>query len=328
MNHEELAFVNQQLAGMLQSGLPLEGSLRQLCTNMRRGRLRAELSVLEAELARGTPLKDALAARQLPEFYKHMLLVGAKANDLPGVLLLLADHYSRTHSLKVRLRGLLVYPALVLLTALALSAGLAISIHPLLDTITAEFSNWGWVPYPDTPSLWFIPTLLLLITVSFSVLLIVPRFRRGLRWRLPAFKDASLAHLAASLHLLVAKGVPVADALALTARLEAGTRAGEDLTHWGNLLSQGSGQASLTGQPFRVLPPLFFWLTAGAGEDLPKGLQQAAEVYGRRAAHRSEMVLLAALPVSILLVGLLVLNQFLPLFVSLTKLMDALGGGL
>src|SRR5256885_7805883 len=49
MKLEELAFVNQQLAGMLKSGIPLEGALRQLCANMRRGQLRVELEALEAD---------------------------------------------------------------------------------------------------------------------------------------------------------------------------------------------------------------------------------------------------------------------------------------
>ena len=68
MNYEELAFVNQQLAGMLKSGIPLEGALRQLCANMRRGPCRTELEALERDLARGVPLKDALASEILEAY--------------------------------------------------------------------------------------------------------------------------------------------------------------------------------------------------------------------------------------------------------------------
>ena len=93
MKYEELAFVNQQLAGMLKTGIPLEGALRQLCAQMRRGRLRAELEALEADLVRGLPLAEALAARKLPEFYVKMIQLGARTNDLPGILTLVADYY-------------------------------------------------------------------------------------------------------------------------------------------------------------------------------------------------------------------------------------------
>ena len=63
MNYDEFAFFNQQLAAMLREGIPLEGALKQLCAGMRSGPLRGEIQQLEADLARGTPLKEALARR-------------------------------------------------------------------------------------------------------------------------------------------------------------------------------------------------------------------------------------------------------------------------
>jgi hypothetical protein len=44
-----------------------------------------------------------------------------KSNDLPGVLTLLADRYQRRHSLVTRLKGLMVYPMIVLCSAFLLS---------------------------------------------------------------------------------------------------------------------------------------------------------------------------------------------------------------
>ena len=86
MKLDEFAFFNQQLAAMLRDGIPLEGALRRLCQEMRAGLLRTELQSLEADLAKGTPMADALQPRQLPELYKRMILVGVKSSDLPGAL--------------------------------------------------------------------------------------------------------------------------------------------------------------------------------------------------------------------------------------------------
>src|SRR5688500_9439934 len=86
MNQDEFAFFNQQLAAMLRDGIPLEGALRRLCQEMSRGKLRSELELLEADLAKGTPLGDALAVRQLPDLYKRMMVVGVKSGSLPGAL--------------------------------------------------------------------------------------------------------------------------------------------------------------------------------------------------------------------------------------------------
>jgi len=68
MKLDEFAFFNQQLAAMLRDGIPLEGALRRLCQEMRAGSLRTELQLLEADLAKGTPMADALKPRQLPNY--------------------------------------------------------------------------------------------------------------------------------------------------------------------------------------------------------------------------------------------------------------------
>ena len=331
MNYEELAFVNQQLAGMLKSGIPLEGSLKQLCATMRRGPLRTELEALEADLAKGTPLRDALKARQLPEFYRQMLIVGAQANDLPGVLVLLADYYSRTHSLRTRLMGIMVYPSLVLLCAIALSISFALFFQPMLDTFTGDIIGEF---VRDRPvfvgqyrlTLWFIPALLFLIGITVAVGLTLPSARAYLRWRLPGFKDAALADLAASLNLLVSNGVALPEAIALIAKMESGTHAGKDLARWRELIQEGRGKTCDALHGFTVLPPLFFWLTDSAGEEVAQGLGQAAEIYSRRAAYRVDLILFAALPVSILLIGMFVLTQVWPIFADLIKIMDLVSG--
>ena len=125
MNHEAFAFFNQQLAAMLRDGIPLEGALRELCRDMKSGPLRDELLQLESDLARGTPLKDAVEKRALPGFYVRMLALGAKNNDLPGTLTMIADHYLRANTLWTRLKGLMVYPLLVLLMSVGLSFWMA-----------------------------------------------------------------------------------------------------------------------------------------------------------------------------------------------------------
>src|SRR5512140_927325 len=99
MNYDELAFFNQQLSTMLRDGIPLEGALKQLSAGMGAGTLKGEIEALEADLSRGSPFKEALERRQLPEFYRRMLEIGVRGNDLPGMLTLLADHYQRANLL-------------------------------------------------------------------------------------------------------------------------------------------------------------------------------------------------------------------------------------
>jgi hypothetical protein len=128
MKLDEFAFFNQQLAAMLRDGIPLEGALRRLCQEMRAGSLRTELQALEADLAKGTPMADALKGRQLPELYKRMIMVGVKSGDLSGALTMLADYLQRQSSLWTRLKGLMIYPCIVLFAAFFI--GLLFVLYP------------------------------------------------------------------------------------------------------------------------------------------------------------------------------------------------------
>ena len=125
MKYDEFAFFNQQLAAMLRDGIPLEGALRRLCQEMRAGSLRTELEALELDLAKGTPMADALEARQLPELYKRMILVGVKSGDLPGALTMLADYFQRQNNVWTRLKSMMTYPLIVMFVAFLISTVIA-----------------------------------------------------------------------------------------------------------------------------------------------------------------------------------------------------------
>jgi type II secretory pathway component PulF len=330
MKWDEFAFLNQQLAGMLKTGIPLEGALRQLCETMRRGRLRTEMERLQTDLARGTPLPEALAARKLPELYRRMVEVGRKGNDLPGMLTMLADYYHRMSGIAARLKGLMVYPAIVLVTTLALFAFLTSLYSSLIQTFMPEISDWSRMPYGSPASLWLPMIWLCVLSGTFVLALLVPRCRDWLRWRLPAFKEAGFSRFASSMKLMLQNGGQLRDALALMQQLERGTTAGAELERWQDRLADGHGKFADLAAGGKIFPPLFVWLVAQAGEDMAEGFGRAAEIYYARAAHRVEMLLYAALPVAVLVLGALIFIQTYPLVRLFLGTMDSLGdlGGL
>ena len=332
MNHEEFAFVNHQLAGMLRDGIPLEGSLRQLCSQMQRGQLRSELQLLERDLAKGVPLATALTARKLPELYVQTLQIGARTNDLPAVLTLLADHYQTANATWTRLKGLMVYPAIVLLASLALSAFVAVVCTALfsgdgglLGGTLADESAAGLAMARMLFAMWTPTAGLLLITLAVAVALAVPAFRRFLRWWLPGFRENSLTNLASTMNLMLSSGSHLGEALDLAEHLERGTPAGAELQRWKSRLTEGNARIADIAANSKVFPPLFVWLLAQGGENLASGFKKAAEIYFARASYRMDLLLYAALPVSVLVLGTMILGQFLPLFRALTFTIDMLG---
>jgi type IV pilus assembly protein PilC len=322
MNYDEFAFFNQQLAAMLRDGIPLEGALKQLSVGMRTGLLRAEIQGLELDLGRGTPLKAALARRKLPGFYTHMLEVGTRSNDLPGVLTLVADHYHRANALWTRLKGLMVYPLIVVIVALGLTILLSLVFRHFMSRF---FDNVFQMPSLWLSAVWFPPIALALAALLTVGALSIPSWRNWLRWRLPAFREASLAQLASAIALMLRKGTPLPEALALAEGLESTTPAGPALRRWRSLIESGQGKPAQWALESRTIPPLFIWLVQTGGEDVASGFEKAAGVYQSRASYRTEMALYGALPVSMLLLGQLAFWQVYPLMQAMIRLMNSLG---
>lgn len=324
MNYDEFAFFNQQLAAMLRDGIPLEGALKQLTVGMKDKALRAELIGLGDDLARGTPLREAVARRNLPPLYVDMVNVGIRSNDLPGVLTMLADHYQRANTVWTRLKGLMVYPFIVVAVSLCLTLVLSSILSKFIQEIGDHVME---KPELFIASIWIPPVVLALLLIVGTVFVVNSGLRAKLRWRLPGFREASLSNLASSMALMLKGGTTLPEALALAEKTESNSPAGAALARWREMVTAGSGKPAQWPQAIAPFPPMFLWLVRKGGEDLAAGFQKAAEIYRGRASYRIEMALYGALPVSILLLGQLIIWQVAPVFRWLIIMMNWLGGG-
>jgi type IV pilus assembly protein PilC len=335
MKYDEFAFFNQQLAAMLRDGIPLEGALRRLCQEMRQSPLRDQLQALEADLAKGTPIADALKPRQLPELYKRMVLVGARGGDLPGALTMLADYFQNQNHVWTRLKSMMTYPLIVMFVAFILSLLLALLWTCILAPGFGDMFGGMGVQLPvatrfalqSLQSIWIFPVMLGIFFVLALGIVFLPAMRGKFLWRLPAFKEATVSRIASSIALLTKNGVPLPEAIGLVEQLETSPAAAADLQHWRLQIASGAAKFSEIAGRNRLVPPLFVWIVSTAGEDLTAGFNRAAEIYRARAIYRTEVALFSVLPVASLFLGALVISQgflvismFLPLIVMLNNL--------
>jgi type II secretory pathway component PulF len=325
MKYDEFAFFNQQLAAMLRDGIPLEGALRRLCEEMHQGKLRDELQSLEADLAKGAPMAEALQSRRLPELYKRMILVGVKSGDLPGALTMLADYFQRQSNIWTRLKGLMVYPLMVLFAAFVLSCFLSYILNAFIWNNLTSLAGRSGFPVISA-GLWLSPIFIGLALVIALAALSVSPARRKLRWRLSVFRDASLARVASAMWLMLKNGVPLDDALRLVGQLEKGTYAEKEIGQWRQRLASGQGKFSEMAVSSRTFPPLFIWTVAQSGEDLTAGFERAADLYQGRALYRAELLLYSALPCCILVLAAMVIFQIHPIFAALIGFLNAISG--
>ena len=176
-------------------------------------------------------------------------------------------------------------------------------------------------------TIWVFPVLLGSLFLLVAAVIFLPGLRGKFLWRLPAFKEASVSRIAAALTLLLKNGVALPEAVGLVGQLENSTAAAADLQRWQANLAAGTTKFSQVAAANRLIPPLFVWVVASAGEDLVAGFNRAAEIYHSRALYRTEVALYSVLPVASLFLGAIVLSQaflvvsmFLPLIFMINNL--------
>ncbi|HEY1169919.1 MAG TPA: type II secretion system F family protein [Verrucomicrobiae bacterium] len=332
MNVEELGFFNRQLAGMLKAGIPLEGSLRKLCETMPASSTRESLLALERDLASGTPLAEAVKKQKLPELYGRILTAGAASGDLPKILILFADFCGQRHSLSRQLRGIMVYPLIVLTVSLAVSIVMTVIGHMIGSGSQSIFGEFYYIRPSSLAGvmgllLWFTPFIIALVWLGLALLTFVPMVRRKWQWSIPGMRETCLAQIASMVQIQLRSGMTLPAALQTVEALEDGSPVAAELAAWREHLSTGGGTIPEESLKNKSIPPLFRWMVRQCGEDAAEGFEQAAKFYAERSATQREMLLFAALPVSVLILGTVIAGQMLPVLTYVTHALGMLGDG-
>jgi len=319
MNTEELAFVNRQLAGMLKSGIPLEAGLKKMTESMSSGRLKDQLGQLGSRLEKGQPVEQAVEGLDLPDTYKRLLVLGQESQSMPKVLSCVADYYERIGTLVTRLRGLAIYPMLILVCGL-LVAGLMAFLLSMLkkDVGILVFGGVSDLQSPMTRffrSSWssIFPMGVFAVGLLFyAIVLRSQKMRRYFSWKIPMLRDAALAQYAGLAEALLTSGARLPEVIGMVRKLESGSAMETDLAQIEQNLAEGHAGYDSASRGCRTIPNFFNWIVAQAGEDVTAGFGHARTIYTSRAESKMQAFLYCFLPINILVIGLLLLVFFIP----------------
>lgn len=313
MRLADFAFVNQQLAEMLSNGQPLEGALRQLCRDMSKGRLRNELAALEKDLAAGQPLAKAIEKRDLPVFYKRMLQVGSQANDLAGVLVMMANYYNRIGIVWDKLKMASFYPIIVLVLGCVVSVGMASVMSQIQERFFFPDMAYDNAMYPFFVHLTWAPAIVLMTMLVCTVMCAwFAPIRDRLKWLLPVSRNTVIAQFSETLALLLRRGCSLGDATKFMYELEGDSILGREMKTWAERIESGVVCVSAIGEQSKVLPPMFVWMLEQDANDLPAGLEQAADMYSTQAQRQTDILMHAAGPCGLIVLGTIVACQIYP----------------
>lgn len=232
-----LALLTRQLATLLQAGLPLEEALTAVAEQTEKSATKGLLLSVRGKVLEGYAFAASL--KEHPEAFSALfcatIAAGEKSGHLDAVLLRLADYTEQQAAMRQKLKTALIYPVMIVLVAFGIVGFLLEYVVPKMVAVYARMDQ----------ALPLLTQVLLAVSHFVQVYgfyLIVTLVLAMMGWRyalkkhealreqyhqfllrLPligyALKTADTARFTRTLSILSAAGVPVVDAMLISAQL-------------------------------------------------------------------------------------------------------------
>ena len=233
---KDIVIFTRQFATMIDAGLPLVQALDILSSQVENKTLGKTLSQVKVDVESGATYADALKKhpRVFSELYVNMVAAGEAGGILDTILNRLAAYIEKAMKLKKKVKGAMVYPAVVTSIAVLVIAVIMIFVVPTFSKMFAQLG--GTLPLPTriiinmSDFIAGIGGLLVAgAIVAFVVFLV--QFRRTekgkyitdrILLKLPIFgtllNKVAVAKFTRTLGTLISSGVPILDGLDITAK--------------------------------------------------------------------------------------------------------------
>lgn len=332
----ELALATRQMATLARAGLPIEEVLATVARQSESPRVRSALTAVRTRVMEGLPLAHALGEfpSVFPVIYRTTIAAGEQAGRLDLVLERLADNVEAQNAMRQKIQLAMFYPAILTCVALLVTVALLTYVVPevvkVFDGMNQELPllTRSLIAVSDTLRDWGILILLVLLGLVYGArtLLKKPAYQR--RWhdfllRLPLIgrltRGLNTARFARTLNILAGSGVPLLDALNMSASVISNLPMREAVSAAAQRVREGAG-VGLALERSGYFPAMTLSLIK-SGESsgtLDSMLERAAETQERELEARIAMVMGVFEPLLILTMGavvlVIVLAILLPIF--------------
>jgi len=314
----------QQLATLLEAGLPLDVSLNTLVELSKKGKFQALVRKLLEDVHAGVAFSDSLAKhpRVFSKMYVRMVRSGEASGNLNVVLSYLSEFLERSQRLREEIVSALIYPILISLVSIGAISILITTVVPRFATI---FENMGQ-NLPVTLSIlialsngikyywWAGPPALLGGVLLYRRLLSNPEIRLTLdRWKLKiplvgAFiQGKEVSRFSRTLGTLIAGGVPLLQALLIVREVVENTFIASHIRNISERITQGQSISRPLGEG-KVFPPLAVRMLA-VGEEAGKLVEmlfKIANIYDEEIRRTLNRFIRLIEPMIIVVMGLVV----------------------
>jgi type IV pilus assembly protein PilC len=336
VSRRALSVFTRQFSTMLNAGLPLLTCLEILGKQTESQALRRVLAEVRGDVEGGLSLADAL--RRQPKvfdnLYVNMVESGETGGALDVILMRLATYLEKTAALMRKIRGAMIYPAIISVVA---AGAIAIMLLFVIPIFARMFSGVGAelpmmtrmvMAMSNFLKIYGLPTVIILIAL-FTIVRRWHKTESGARALDPIFlktpvfgdliKKQSIARFARTLSTLLSSGVPIIDALEITAR-SAGNWVIEDAILKARTSIKGGENIADPLSKTTVFPPMVTQMIAigEASGGLDDMLAKVADFYDAEVDQAVENLTNALEPIIMVvlggIVGFLVISMYLPIF--------------
>lgn len=331
-----LAIFTRQFSTMLNAGLPLLTCLEILGKQTESPALRKILAEVKGDVEGGLSLADALRRqpKAFDNLYVNMVESGETGGALDVILMRLATYLEKSAALRRKIRGAMIYPAIISLVAVGAISVMLLFVIPIFAQmfagVGAELPAMTQLvmKMSDFLQVAIIP----LIFISIALFTILRRWHKTesgakvmdpIFLKLPVFGDLtkkqSIARFARTLSTLLSSGVPIIDALEITAR-SAGNWVIEDAILKARISIKGGENIADPLSKTAVFPPMVTQMIAigEASGGLDDMLAKVADFYDDEVDQAVENLTSALEPLIMVflggIVGFLVISMYLPIF--------------
>jgi type IV pilus assembly protein PilC len=271
----------RQFATMIDAGLPLVQCLDILGSQMDNAGFKKVVFAIKSKVESGSTFADALKdhPKVFDELFVQLCAAGEVGGILDTILNRLAVYREKNEKLKRKIKGAMIYPCIVIIVAIAVTALLLLKVTPVFAKMFSDFGSSLPAPtqFVVNVSEWlqhYIFHLLIGLTAAVVAAVLTYRSKKGRRavdkaaLKIPlvgpVIRKIAVARFTRTLGTMISSGVPILDALDVTAKT-AGNRTVEDGIYYVRTkISEGKNIAGPLLET-KVFPPMVVQMI-GVGE--------------------------------------------------------------
>jgi len=257
LSQREVGDLTQQLATLLAAGLPLDRSLGILTELAENDRIRELIEQVRNHVREGGSLSEALEQRHgvFSRFYVNMVRAGEIGGSLDQTLSRMAEYLERAKELKDGVISALIYPALLVVLAIASLILLMVYVIPQFTPMFEDFG--GELPLLTRIVIavgdvlqnfwWALIGGFFVVVVWFRTQMRRPASRRrwdgrflATRWMGDVIAKIETARLTRTTGTLLVNGVPLLSALSIAKNVMSNTVLAEDVGEAAKQVKTGS----------------------------------------------------------------------------------------